>query len=236
MIIGRTFNGPPESGNGGYTAGLVAAEFDVAGDEVAEVTLRRPPPLETPLRVVRSQVGLGGDAGGGTPRRWGIEVYDDREQLVAQAWPVRLDEAPAPGVSYDEAADAAARYPGFREHPFPTCYVCGPEREDGLGIFPGPLPDGRGTAAPWSMPVGASAVTVWAALDCPGGWAVLGPGRPYVLGRMAARVIAVPPARTACVVVGAVAAVEGRKAQVRSAVYGPGGEPFGYARATWIAI
>jgi hypothetical protein len=33
-----------------------------------------------------------------------------------------------------------------------------------------------------------------------------------------------------------VAATGGRKAQVRSALYGPGGEPVGYARSTWIAI
>jgi hypothetical protein len=222
MIIGRTFNGPPETGNGGYTAGLVASQLDVAGGEVAEVTLRLPPPLDTPLRVV--------------PTAQGVEVYGDREQLIAEARPARLDEALAPGVPYDEAVAAAARYPGFVDHPFPTCYVCGPRRADGLRIFPGPLPDGRGTAAPWTVPESASAVTVWAALDCPGGWAIIGPGRPYVLGRMAARVLVVPPAGAACVAVGAVAATGGRKAQVRSALYGPGGEPVGYARSTWIAI
>ncbi|MEV4624044.1 hypothetical protein AB0J74_35700, partial [Asanoa sp. NPDC049573] len=27
------------------------------------------------------------------------------------------------------------------DHPFPTCYVCGPERADGLRIFPGPVGD-----------------------------------------------------------------------------------------------
>lgn len=227
MIIGRTFNGPPQTGNGGYTAGLVASQLQagdtVAGDgEVAEVTLRLPPPLDTPLRVVRTAAG--------------VEVYDGRERLVAQARPVRLDEPPVPGVSYDEAVAAAARYPGFLDHPFPTCYVCGPQRPDGLRIFPGPLPGDRGTAAPWTVPPGATAVTVWAALDCPGGWAIIGPGRPYVLGRMAARVLAVPPAGAACVVVGAVTGTDGRKAQVRSAVYGPGGEPIGYARSTWLAI
>lgn len=222
MIIDRTFNGPPGTGNGGYTSGLVASELEVADGEVAEVTLRLPPPLDTPLRVTHTATG--------------IDVYGDREQLVAQARPVRLDEPPAPGVPSDEAVTAAARYPGFHDHPFPTCYVCGPQRPDGLRIFPGPLPDGRGTAAPWTVPEGASAVTVWAALDCPGGWAIIGPGRPYVLGRMAARVLAVPPAGAACVAVGAVTASAGRKAEVRSAIYGPGGEPVGYARSTWIAI
>lgn len=222
MIIDRTFNGPPGSGNGGYTAGLVASELKIAGDQVAEVTLRLPPPLGTPLRVERT--------------RQGVEVYDGGEQLVAQATSARLAEPPPPGVPYDEAVAAAASYAGFVDHPFPTCYVCGPQRPDGLRIFPGPLPDGRGTAAPWLVPEGVSAVTVWAALDCPGGWAIIGPGRPYVLGRMAARVLAVPPVGAGCVVVGAVNATAGRKAGVRSAVYGPGGEPVAYARSTWIAI
>ncbi|HEY8472708.1 MAG TPA: hypothetical protein VIL37_08745 [Natronosporangium sp.] len=222
MIIDRRFNGPPDTGNGGYTAGLVASQLEVAGDEVAEVTLRQPPPLATPLRVV--------------PTGQGIEVYAEREQPVAEARPVRFDEPMVPAVSYDEAVDAAARYPGFADHPFPTCYVCGPQRPDGLRIFPGPLPDGRGTAAPWTVPEDVTAVTVWAALDCPGGWAIIAPGRPYVLGRMAARVLSVPPAGAGCVVVGAVVATEGRKAQVRSTVYGPGGEPLGYARSTWLAI
>ena len=37
-------------------------------------------------------------------------------------------------------------YPGFIEHPFPTCFVCGPRREDGLRHLPGPAarrPDRR---------------------------------------------------------------------------------------------
>jgi hypothetical protein len=220
MIIGRRFNGPPESGNGGYTAGLVASQLDVPVGEVAEVTLRVPPPLDTSLRV--------------TGTDGGVEVYEG-ERLVAEAAAVRLDDDPAPGVSYDEAVAAAAAYPGFVDHPFPTCYVCGPQRADGLRIFPGPRSDGRGTAAPWPVADGVSEVTVWAALDCPGGWAIITPGRPYLLGRMAARVLAVPPAGAECVVVGAVAATEGRKAHVRSAIYAAS-EPVAYARSTWIAI
>jgi hypothetical protein len=225
MIIGREFNGPPRSGHGGYSAGLVASQLDaggdLGGDEVAEVSLRRPPPLETPLRVARSE--------------HGIEVYDG-DQLVADASPVRLEDPPPSGVGYDEAVAAAAAYAGFVDHPFPTCYACGPERADGLRIFPGSLGDGRGVAAPWRVPDGVSALTVWAALDCPGGWATIQPGRPYMLGRMAARVLAVPPAGADCVVVGVVVGTEGRKAQVRTALYSSAGELLALARAIWIAI
>lgn len=44
FIEGR-FNGPPNTGNGGYVCGLVANLID--GD--AHVMLRQPPPLDTPL-------------------------------------------------------------------------------------------------------------------------------------------------------------------------------------------
>ena len=46
MIVPGRFNGPPDSGNGGYTCGLVAGLLG----EVAEVTLRLPPPLDRELR------------------------------------------------------------------------------------------------------------------------------------------------------------------------------------------
>ena len=75
-------------------------------------------------------------------------------------------DAVVPPVDLETAVAAAARYPGLVEHPFPSCYVCGPQRADGLRIFPGRLPDGR-TAAPFRAPAQVSAATVWAALDCP---------------------------------------------------------------------
>ena len=46
LSIPAFFNGPPESGNGGYTCGRVAELVDA---EVVEVSLRSPPPLDTAL-------------------------------------------------------------------------------------------------------------------------------------------------------------------------------------------
>ncbi len=56
LTIARRFNGPPESGNGGYVSGRLAqaytAEFgELPEDAKIEVTLRKPPPLETPLTL-----------------------------------------------------------------------------------------------------------------------------------------------------------------------------------------
>lgn len=224
LLIGSRYHGPPQSGNGGYVAGRLAARLRGTPEARAgvEVTLRAPVPLETPLRLETV-----GDA---------LTAYDGAT-LVAQAVARPLGADPVPPVGYDDAVSAASRYPGFVDHPFPTCYVCGPRRVagEGLRIFPGPLTDGY-TAAPWEVPAGADEVTVWAALDCPGGWSIIAPGRPYVLGRITARVDAVPAAGDRCVVVGALDEVEGRKARVRTTVYGPDGAVLGVASAVWIAV
>jgi hypothetical protein len=50
ISIPARFNGPKESGNGGYSAGAVAQFLDGA----AEVSLRAPVPLDTPLAVERA--------------------------------------------------------------------------------------------------------------------------------------------------------------------------------------
>jgi hypothetical protein len=215
MQIPARFNGPPGSGNGGWSAGAFARASGLGG--VVEVTLRVPPPLDTDLT-------LDGD---------GFHAADGT--LVASVAAAPDADEPVPPVSYDEATAASAAYPGFTGHPFPTCYVCGPERADGLRLFPGHLPDGR-TAAPWTVPDDVSSETMWAALDCPGGWAALHTGRTFVLGRIAARVDALPAPGVACVVVGRADTMEGRKAHTRSTVYGPDGTPLATARATWIAV
>jgi hypothetical protein len=152
---------------------------------------------------------------------------------VRSVEPFPPGDLPAPTRA--EAATAAAGYPGFADHPFPTCYVCGTERTDGLAIYPGPLPGG-GVAAPFTAPAEVTRETVWAALDCPGGWAVLAPGRPYVLGRMAAMVDALPAPGDECVVVGASVSSEGRLADVVTGLYGPDGRLIAHARATWVSI
>lgn len=219
MLIDARYNGPAGSGNGGWCAGAFASAAGARVDGPPfEVTLRIPPPLETPLTVAGGTVHAG-------------------DTLVAEVTEATDAGAAVPPVSWPEAVVAARAYPGFTEHPFPACFVCGPDRaeHDGLRIFPGVLPDGR-TAAPWTVPADVSVETVWAALDCPGGWSVLRPGRPYVLGRMAASVAALPAPGATCVVVGVPAAVQGRKATVRSTVYAPDGVPLATARATWIAI
>ena len=81
-----------------------------------------------------------------------------------------------------EAQWASERYLGFTEHASPECFVCGPAREwgDGLAIFPGPLPGRHLVAAPWAPDPTlfdkrgtVRPEFIWAALDCPSGFALL---------------------------------------------------------------
>jgi hypothetical protein len=141
------------------------------------------------------------------------------------------------GVSFADAKDAAASYPGFAHHPFPTCFVCGPDRApgDGLRLFPGRLARGR-TAAPFIAPADITPLMLWAVLDCPGGWAAPQDTRPYVMGRITARVVALPNPGDECVIVGQLDTEDGRKAGVRTTAYAPNGGVLAHARATWLAL
>jgi hypothetical protein len=216
LVIDPRFNGPAGSANGGYTCGLVA---DFLGG-TAEVTLRRPPPLGRPLDVER-------DA-----RR---VVVRDGDAVVAEAVEATLALTIPDPPTTEEAARASSRYPGFDEHAFPTCFVCGPDREpgDGLRIFAGPLRDGV-VAAPWT-PTEVDRHVVWASLDCPGAIAVGFPDRgETLLGRFSAVVDELPEVGEPCVVVGWPLGEEGRKLHAGTALYGEGGRPLARARATWI--
>jgi hypothetical protein len=208
--IARRFRGPASSGNGGYTCGLLSRLVD--GD--AEVTLRMPPPLDTPLRVEQLQV-FDGDA------------------LVAEVRPATVElELPAP-VAYADAV--ALQPPPDPEHPFPECFVCGPQG-DGLRLRPGPVGDGR-VVAPW-VPEEVSPELVWAALDCPGAFAVNPHFErgPTVLGRLAAHVERLPAVGDELVVVAwDLGGGDGRRFHAGTALFG-GDEPLAWARAVWFRL
>jgi hypothetical protein len=194
-------------------------------DGVAEVTLRAPPPLGVPLDVVRD-----GER---------VELRD-RKQLVAEAVPVDPDlglDVPAP-VSVDDAAQASTGFAGFTHHAYSTCFVCGPDRSDGLGIFPGPVATREGlVAAPWTPPEDVDELLVWGSLDCPSGWAVDDFQREGILlGRLAARIGALPTPGEPHVVVGWRRWIDGRKRYAGSALFTATGELLAQARSTWIQL
>src|SRR6476659_4123857 len=212
ILIDSRFRGPDDSGNGGYSCGVIAREH---GGSELEVTLRLPPPLEEWLRL---------DADG---RVWDDHalVAEVREGSVALA-------APAP-VTWEEAA--AAQAPDL-DSPFPQCFVCGHARDDGLHIHAGPVEGRDVVAAPWQVANDAVGPEfVWAALDCPGAYAtgVIGRGV-VVLGRLTARVDRVPQAGERCVAVGWSLGSNDRKHGAGTALFSASGELLGIARAVWI--
>lgn len=229
LTIPRDRNGPPETGQGGYVSGLLA---NMLGGSDVEVTLRLPPPLGIPLTI-----------------EIGEEVARllDRGAVVAEARRHSLELDVTQPVSFEDALTVAPTYAGLRTHPFPTCLVCGPERPDGTGmrLFPGPVPNTGVVACTWE-PVGWTAgegVTVanefiWAALDCPGGWALLdhSPGRHAVLGRMHARVVAPLSVGERYVVTAWDLGADGRKMFAGTAIRSDAGKLHAFARTTWIRL
>ena len=225
LVIGSRFCGPPDSGNGGYVCGLIADYLDGP----AEVTLRKPPPLETALNLERD--------GHGSVR------VRDGQTLIAEA--ISSPKGPAlqlpDPVSVQQARSAGARshlrvHPGL--HPFPTCFVCGPDRRpgDGLRILVGPVAGRKLSADLWYPAAELSTANgyvrtefMWAALDCAGGVGAIGDavkgGAPFLLGRLSARQIGEVKAGEPHVVIGWRLAAQGRKIVAGSALFAASGQP-----------
>jgi hypothetical protein len=226
LTVARRFCGPATSANGGYFAGLVATLAPVR----VSVRLLRPPPLDTPFSISTL---AGGE----------LRVLDG-DAPIGEAHPASLQLQPPAAPDYLEAVEASRRYAGFRQHRFPTCFVCGTQRArgDGLRIFAGPLPERGLVAAPWvpdsSLDAGDGKVRaefMSAALDCPGYYAVAPDDRMLLLAELTAHVDRRVHIGESCTVIGWQIAVDGRKHEAGTALFDGEGELCGRARALWIA-
>lgn len=237
--IARRFNGPHDSGNGGYSAGLAAHLLPDA--EAVEVTLRAPIPLEQTLRA--------------HPTADGLDIMTDdaatRIQIMSLR-PVHLETPTVMSPGLDAATVAAATYRGVEDHVLPHCFVCGPARAegDGLRIFADWLKDPAGienpnafpiVAAPWHPTpdlADASGLVLpeflWAALDCPGAFAI--DVEPILLGRMSARILARPPADAPVIVIAWAKGRDRRKHFAGSALFTEAGDLLAFSEQTWIQI
>jgi hypothetical protein len=176
----------------------------------------------------------------------------DGDDIVAEAIAIAgaLDVAVPPAVTVDDlrAAPPSMFMRSPEEHPFPTCFVCGPSRiaGDGLRLFPTPIPGREVAAAAWtpdaSLPNDGGVVAseiVWAALDCPSAFSMyLEPQLDgiYVLGRLAAHLAEPVRVEVPYIAAGWRVGVDGRKLFAGSAIYDPNGAPVAYARATWVQL
>jgi hypothetical protein len=239
IVIDPRFCGPPHSANGGYVCGCLAAHIEGP----AEVTLLAPPPLARRLDIVATA--------------HGVELKCIARTLAtARGVDLALPEVPA--VGFSEAQDAASRSAqDDSRHPLPTCFVCGPARAvgDGLRLRAGPLGSRAGArtgmhAAPWvpgadlaGSDGAVAAEFVWAALDCPSGYAGLGArhlglsgSELILLGRMRARIERRPHPGDQCVIVAWPTGRDGRKLFAGSALLGADGTLLAAAEATWILL
>ena len=243
LTIPSRFCGPSGVGNGGYVCGRIAEYVDGP----ATVTLRQPPPLDTPMAVEQDQ--------------GSVRVLRDRT-LIAEAAPAPDDRALeiTDALSPAQARAAAGRARYFADPVFPDCFVCGVNRQpgDGLRIFPGPVAGRAVWAAPWTPDPSVAGAdgkvrpeVVWAALDCPSGIAAaeaagLGPAEAteagagwdtaILLGRMTASLVARPAAGDQCRVIAWPQTQDGRKLTAGSALIGPGGEVLAVAAALWLTV
>jgi hypothetical protein len=230
--IGERFAGPPQTGNGGYTCGVLAS-LPPGQRGPTTVTLRRPPPLNRPMDLRASAAS-------------GLDLFAG-DVLIAQARPAPnavLDLVDP--VDFPTASAAGATFAGLTRHPFPGCFVCGVDRPagDGLNLRPGRLPDRADTTAcAWhpdaSLPRHGDVIApeiVWASLDCPGGWTLPSVGRPAVLGRLTATVDAQPQVGEPCVVMGRLLRQAGRKSVAATTLYDSDGRILARAEAVWIEL
>jgi hypothetical protein len=214
ISVHSRFNGPPSSGNGGYSCGIVANALEGS----AAVSLRRPVPLARELELRHEDDGR-------------VSAFDG-EALIAEAVPAAaLAPWDHPAVGLAEARAARDRYAAPLEGEFGHCFVCGRSRHDGFDIFTGPVQGGGSiegglVASPWTPPSWAAdeggAVLpefVWAALDCPGYFALHGADMTVAyLARQQVEIVA--PIRTGVeyVVVGRPLERSGRKGTSATAV------------------
>lgn len=231
LVIDPRFCGPPATANGGYLAGLLAS--GLSGP--VEVTLRAPAPIGRPLDVVPVDAGFELRAAG---------------RLLASARPAALEgDIPDP-PGFEESLAVAGRCRAFETHPFPHCFVCGPERApgDGMRVFPGWLPERGLAAAAWvpdaSLCDEAGVVRpefVWAALDCPSAFPLLEDPEaqklePLVLGRLTAWVERPLRAGQRSVLSAWAIELGARKGLAGTALHDESGTCLARALATWISL
>jgi hypothetical protein len=242
IIVPARFRGPPESGNGGYVAGVVAECFgnEASADAAVEVTLRAPTPLDREMTVLRAEDGS-------------VQLVLG-ETLIAEARQTELSlEIPTP-PSFAAALAARSNSPSFFENinPLlpegtgfhPICFCCGADvaPNEGLHVYAAPVAGFDGVAAAWQPSVEFADSDgllpnpiLWAALDCPGQFAYLVGGiRTGMLGRMTGKILKPAQVDQELTVIGWRIEVERMKHFAGTALFDESGDLCGYSRQVWI--
>jgi hypothetical protein len=226
--VPHRFNGPRESGNGGYTSGLLASRLGGA----VEVNLRAPVPLDEPLELVSEEDGS-------------LQLLLHGETPIAAARRLpRLDLAVPEPVGPEEARRASRNYRAPSDGLFSNCFVCGRARgPDCFEVFAGQVEGRELVATPWTPPAWTAGEEgevrpefVWATLDCPTYFAchLEGELTLSMLVRQRAELLAPVRAGEEHVVTAWPIEVEGRKRLAGAAVLSAAGETLAVAEALLI--
>jgi hypothetical protein len=192
------------------------------------VTLKQPAPLGVDLLAEAKD---------------GQATLRDGEDLVALAElaEVAIDVPSPPDLEHAQLAETRFDQAA---HIYPGCFVCGPARErgDGWRIFPGPFAAGR-VAASWKAANEFADAEghvqpqfVWAALDCPGYFAVQEAAGLALLGRMGVLIHHPAPVEQPLIVQGWAIGSDGRKHHAGTAIHAADGELLAAASQTWITL
>lgn len=231
ITIAARHNGPAGSANGGVAAGRVASLL--SAPDAVFVRLHRPPPLGVPLDA---RVDGRGVATVTAPD--GTVVLTGTGTSAPDVIVPRLDVEPGPRPPIRVA---------------PDCFVCGPDRPDGLRLLPTPLARGAGplrgdervvatrwTPPPWALVDGELAPhLLWGVLDCPGSLAITTAAADddvAALGEITGVVHRTVAAGEEVVVMGWTAGATGRRRYAGSAVLDADGRLVAASAQTCVAV
>lgn len=213
---------------------MLATTLSVA---TVEVKLLRPPPLEVPLLVGAST----------EPSNPCIDLTDSAGALIATAREVPALVAPLPTPpSLAEAVRAADRYLTGSKRAYSGCFVCGPDlpNNESMQIFAGARSadpaEFAGVATPWTPQEWCATEGivapefVWAALDCPGYFAIRRDGAQMLLATLTVNILRRPQVGVTCIVSGWHLSSKGRKHEAGTALHAIDGGLLARAQALWI--
>lgn len=194
-------------------------------------------PLDTPLQLRQD----GPQA---------LSLHDGETLLAqAQAQAFDLDVPPPPSLAQAESAAALGRLTARSRigDPYDHCFGCGIARADGLRIIPSAVGDSGLVAADWTPDASLGLTSdghlpleiVWAALDCPAGYAWsnrLPDGPQMMTGRMSAAVDRPLRPGERYIVVGWPIAQDGRKLHAGTALFDDQGRLAARSLQLWLQL
>lgn len=228
LIIPARFNGPPEIANGGIVVGALAETID---SPCCTVTLKAPTPLDTPLVVKMHEDGSQG-------------LYLEDALLATSEKADALTISVPDFLPAEKAAETLDQYRELDSVGMGECFVCGSNRHDGLRVFATETKnDPTIYAAKFPMHQdfldengNVQPLFLYAALDCPGYFALTKGADYALLGRMTAEIMAPCKGESEATVLAWEIAKNGRKLTAGTAIYDSEGTLVAKALSVWIKV